>query len=89
VQNHQCHVEFLIRFTDAEIAAKATFEPLAVSALIEAGAFFSRPYGAAVVPAFTRDPGSTALHMKMKQVFDPAGVLNRGKWPLTQIVGQS
>jgi FAD/FMN-containing dehydrogenase len=47
--------------------------------LIEAGAYFSRPYGSWAGPVYARDPASREALRKVKAVFDPAGIMNPGK----------
>ena len=85
VQNHACHVELMVPF-DRDAAGAVdrmgTLEKEAVANLIGAGAFFSRPYGAARDVAFERNPIHYGLLKKIKDIFDPARVLNRGKWGL-------
>lgn len=85
IQNHACHVEFMIPFDPGqpdEVERLRRFECQAVRALSDAGAFFSRPYGAAREIAFERNPASTEVLKKMKTIFDPDRVLSPGKWGL-------
>jgi FAD/FMN-containing dehydrogenase len=49
---------------------------------MERGAFFSRPYGSVSDKIFSRNPRNTAVLKKIKGIFDPNRVLNRGKWGL-------
>jgi FAD/FMN-containing dehydrogenase len=46
---------------------------------MDAGAFFSRPYGAWADLAYGRDAATTAALRKLKAIFDPANVMNPGK----------
>ena len=83
VQNHACHVELLVPYNpgdEQDVQRAARFEARAVEKLLETGAFFSRPYGAAQDAAFGRNPQNTQLVKKIKHIFDPNKVLNRGKW---------
>jgi len=83
VQNHACHVEFMLPCTPGdpgEVDRVRRFEEEAVAALLEAGAFFSRPYGAAQGVAFRKNPGNLVLLRTVKGIFDPGRVLHRGKF---------
>jgi len=85
VQNHGCHVEFLIPFdpqSQGETERVRALEREAVARLARAGAFFSRPYGAAQEVAFQQNPLNLEILRKVKGIFDPRRVLNRGKWGL-------
>ena len=53
----------------------------AVARLLDAGAFFSRPYGTAE-RIFAKNPANFALIRQVKSLFDPNRVLHRGKWGL-------
>lgn len=82
VQNHACHMEMMTCFdpSDAEnVNRAASLEKEAVMALIDTGAFFSRPYGPADI-VFRQNPVNYKLVKKIKDIFDPNHVLNRGKW---------
>jgi FAD/FMN-containing dehydrogenase len=85
VQNHACHVEFMLPFDparDDEVDRMRGLEREAVGRLAKAGAFFSRPYGAAQDIVFAQNPIQYELQKKVKDIFDPRRVLNRGKWGL-------
>lgn len=85
VQNHACHVEFIILFDSAmKVSGERAreLEREAVRRLAAAGAFFSRPYGFAGETVFKQNPEQYALLKKVKSIFDPNRVLNRGKWDL-------
>jgi FAD/FMN-containing dehydrogenase len=85
VQNHFCHVEFLvygIGKMPTEIEKINKFEQQVVEALADAGAFFSRPYGAANDIAFNQNPTAFEILKKMKAIFDPQHIFNKGKWGL-------
>ena len=77
-----CHLEFNIYFNpqDAEDSsrAKALFDE-ASKALLEAGAFFSRPYGLWADLAYARCPDTVKALKKIKEMLDPEDILNRGK----------
>ena len=84
-QNHACHMEFIIPFSsssEVEIECMKQFERQVVSRLMEAGAFFSRPYGSAADLVWKQNPANYQLVKIVKGIFDPRGVLQRGKWGL-------
>jgi FAD/FMN-containing dehydrogenase len=56
-------------------------EEQAVARLLDAGAFFSRPYGTAD-RVFAKNPANFLLVRQVKSLFDPNRVLQRGKWGL-------
>jgi FAD/FMN-containing dehydrogenase len=64
------------------VSRMRAFEKEAVISLAEAGAFFSRPYGVSQEVAFDQNPTHHELLKKVKDIFDPGRVLNRGKWGL-------
>jgi FAD/FMN-containing dehydrogenase len=85
VQNHSCHVEFMVPFDRAgkgQTDRMRALEREAVAGLIGAGAFFSRPYGSSQDIVFGQHPIHYDLLKKVKDIFDPGRVLNRGKWGL-------
>lgn len=85
VQNHGCHVELLVPFDPGvarEVERMHQLECAAVRDLAAAGAFFSRPYGPAAELAFRANPTGLEVLKKVKDIFDPRRVLNRGKWDL-------
>jgi FAD/FMN-containing dehydrogenase len=85
VQNHACHVEFVVPFdpnSEAEAGHLKQFERQAVIRLMEAGAFFNRPYGSAAELVWAQNPANYQLMKIIKGLFDPKRVLQRGKWGL-------
>jgi len=85
VQNHGCHMEFMIPFDpgdDGYVMKMLAIETAAVDALAEGGAFFSRPYGAAEKVAFKRNRLNFDILKKIKELFDPGHILNPGKFGL-------
>ncbi len=77
-----CHLEFQIFYNPSEKAGTARAEELArdaAAAMAEAGAFFSRPHEPWIGPAYDRCPDTVYALRELKKVFDPDGVLNRGK----------
>jgi FAD/FMN-containing dehydrogenase len=85
VQNHACHVEFLVPFDPRDAGENhriLELEREAVKRLADSRAFFSRPYGSAQEIAFSQNPMNLEILKKVKQIFDPCRVLNRDKWGL-------
>jgi len=85
VQNHACHVEFVIPFdpaSEVEAGHLKQFERQAIIRLMEAGAFFNRPYGSAAELVWAQNPANYQLMKIIKGLFDPQRVLQRGKWGL-------
>jgi hypothetical protein len=82
VQNHACHVELMVPFGPAdaaEVERMRALEREAVTALVDAGAFFSRPYGAAVKIAMEKNSLNLAVLQKIKNIFDPGRALGPGR----------
>jgi glycolate oxidase len=83
VQNHTCHMEFLIPFEPSSLEQVNRMQKLerqATILLMASGAFFSRPYGSAAELVWDQNPGNTRLLRIIKGIFDPNQVLQRGKW---------
>ena len=83
VQNHACHVEFLLPYDSysiRQIEQVQKLEKQATKKLIDNGAFFSRPYGSAAEIVWNQNPRNTQLIKTIKKIFDPKNVLQRGKW---------
>lgn len=82
VQGTSCHLEFNIFYNPQNKREAAKVEELYIlagEALMTAGGFFSRPYGALTDMVYRRDAESTALLRKIKNIFDPKNVMNTGK----------
>jgi FAD/FMN-containing dehydrogenase len=82
VQGCGSHCEFTL-FYDPSSRSEAdqvkNLAGLATKSLINAGAFFSRPYGDNTQMIMNRDAASAAVLAKLKSIFDPNGVMNPGK----------
>jgi FAD/FMN-containing dehydrogenase len=82
VQGTSYHVEFNL-FYDPSNAAEAervrTLSAAATKALMDGGAFFSRPYGESARAIMNRDAASVEVLKKLKGIFDPNEVMNPGK----------
>ncbi len=77
-----CHLEFNLFYNPEDPDETARVQSLflaASAALADAGAFFSRPYGPWAEIAYERCPDTVAMLKTVKGIFDPAGVMNRGK----------
>lgn len=84
-QNHACHIEFILPFdpgSNSKIGLMKEFEKKAVIQLMDAGAFFSRPYGFAAGLVWSQNPANYQLVKNIKGIFDPRRVLQRDKWGL-------
>lgn len=76
------HVEFSLPFDPADRAQRARVAQLlerGSTALIEHGAYFSRPYGPWAEMVYSRDATSTRMLRMVKNILDPKNVLNPGK----------
>jgi FAD/FMN-containing dehydrogenase len=82
VQGTSCHCEFSLFYdpTNAgEIKKVRDLCHRASNELMDAGAFFSRPYGDWAQAVYRRDGDSTAALKKVKGIFDPNSIMNPGK----------
>jgi FAD/FMN-containing dehydrogenase len=77
-QGRTCHVELTAFATPSEAERIDAGTAELVGELIDAGAFFSRPIGAAVAPTFARCGDMVRTLQKVKAVLDPDGVLSPG-----------
>lgn len=83
VQNHACHMELMIPYQPGDLEGLDRLrkvERQATINLMEAGAFFSRPYGTAAQLVWERNPGNTSLVKSIKGIFDFRQILQRNKW---------
>jgi FAD/FMN-containing dehydrogenase len=81
-QGRVCHMEFHLYFdpSDKKAVDRADKTYQAASEkLAENKAFFSRPYGSWCDIAYARCPDTVEALRNLKGIFDPNGVLNRGK----------
>lgn len=85
VQNHACHMEFMVPYDPGSTAEVETMKKLEADLtvrLMQAKAFFSRPYGAAAHSVFKNNPANTELIRVIKGMFDPGNILSPGKFGL-------
>lgn len=82
VQGCNCHCEFNIYYDPADNNSRENVKTLfkdASIALMEKGAFFSRPYGLWADEVYKRvSPTVVESLQKVKAIFDPKNILNRG-----------
>ncbi|MGD0229588.1 MAG: FAD-binding oxidoreductase [Syntrophorhabdales bacterium] len=79
--NRASHVEFTFFHDPDDDAEKAVIAGLcreAAKALMNEGAFFSRPYGELAPIIYDRAAGYTIALKRVKKVFDPKNILNPG-----------
>ena len=82
VQGTGCHCEFNLFYDPANAAEANRVKGLtgsAVKALMDKGAFFSRPYGDNAGMIINRDAATVAVLKKLKNMFDPNYIMNPGK----------
>lgn len=81
-QGASCHCEFILpydRNKPEEVARMQQLFTKASQAMVEQGAFFSRPYGIWAKMAYERDAQTTRVLKKLKGIFDPNKIMNPGK----------
>lgn len=82
VQGTSVHCEFNLFYdpgNTAEVRSVADLSSTATRALLDKGAFFSRPYGENTRLIVNRDAASVAIFKKLKNIFDPNHIMNPGK----------
>ncbi len=72
-------IQFVLFHEDDEKEQVDKWERVLVDKLLEKGAFFSRPYFSWRRKVLRQNPVYFDVLMKIKRVFDPAGILNPGK----------
>ena len=79
--NRGCQIEMTFFYDPAKSAEKAMILELyrsASKALLEEGAFFTRPYGELAPMVYERAAGYTMALRRVKKVFDPNHIMNPG-----------
>jgi FAD/FMN-containing dehydrogenase len=79
--NRACHMEFTFFYNPADLSEKKRIADLhrdAALALLNQGAFFSRPYGELAAMMYERASGYTIVLKRLKKVFDPKNIMNPG-----------
>lgn len=82
VQGSSCHVEFNLFYDPEDERETRIVRGLATSTiqpLMNAGAFFSRPFGEAAKEIMNRDAAGVEALKRFKAIVDPVGILNPGK----------
>ena len=81
-QGVNCHCEFILPYDpniSSEVSRLQELYSRASEELINQGAFFTRPYHIWADLAFRKDEHSAHILKKIKDIFDPNGVMNPGK----------
>ena len=79
--NRACHMEFTFFYNPTNSSEKARTANLyrnAALALMNQGAFFTRPYGELASMVYERASGYTMTLRRLKKVFDPKNIMNPG-----------
>ena len=79
--NRACHMEFTFFYKTADPSEKARISDLyrnAALALLDQGAFFTRPYGELASMVYEHAAGYTMALKRVKKVFDPKNIMNPG-----------
>ncbi|HEX9909509.1 MAG TPA: FAD-linked oxidase C-terminal domain-containing protein, partial [Desulfatiglandales bacterium] len=79
--NRACHMEFTFFYNPADPLEKGRIATLyrdAALALLNQGAFFSRPYGELATMMYERASSYTMALKRLKKVFDPKNIMNPG-----------
>ncbi|AEF55405.1 MULTISPECIES: FAD-binding oxidoreductase [Marinomonas] len=79
IQGTNCHLDISLFHTDEQTTQLADIEMQLVKVLADNGGFFSRPYGKWSEDAFARNETIVPHLRRVKDIFDPAGILSPGK----------
>jgi FAD/FMN-containing dehydrogenase len=82
VQGTSCHCEFSLFYDPADEVEVNRTKDLSANVtrkLMDAGAFFSRPYGENAGMIINRDAATAAALRKVKSITDPNNIMNPGK----------
>ena len=82
VQGTSCHCEFNLFYDPDNTGEVKRIKELSNSVtekLLNAGAFFSRPYGESAAMIINRDAATAAALKKVKSITDPNNIMNPGK----------
>jgi hypothetical protein len=79
--NRACHIEFNFFYDPAnptEIEKVRSLYRESANALLNEGAFFTRPYGELASMMYERAAGYSTVLRRLKKVFDPKNIMNPG-----------
>lgn len=79
--NRACHMDFHFFYDPRSESEKALIRSInyrAAKELLNAGAFFTRPYGDLAAIMYERAAGYTAVLKRVKKLFDPNNIMNPG-----------
>jgi FAD/FMN-containing dehydrogenase len=79
--NRACHLEFHFFYDPAssgEVERAQKLNRSAATALLNAGALFTRPYGELAPMVYERAAGYTMTLRRLKKMFDPKNIMNPG-----------
>lgn len=79
--NRACHMEFTFFYDPTDLGEKARIATLyrdAALALVNKGAFFTRPYGELASMVYGRASSYSMVLKRLKKVFDPKNIMNPG-----------
>lgn len=79
IQGTSCHIDVSLFHDDSQKTMAAEIEKELVKTLADRGGFFSRPYGNWAEDAFKRNETIVPQLQKVKNIFDPAGIMSPGK----------
>ncbi len=82
IQGCNCHLEFSLNYNPEDKLATDAVRQLVKEGsevLAKMGGFFSRPYGTWSRFAFDREGMTVISQRKLKDIFDPKGIMNPGK----------
>lgn len=81
-QGASCHCEFIIPYDPKNEVYAGKAKRLYADGMFrmsELGGFFSRPYGVGGLTEVNRNPEGEKVLRKLKDIFDPHGIMNPGK----------
>ena len=79
IQGTSCHCEFNLYHEPTDKTAVEKLVTASSEKVANMGGFFSRPYPAWKDIAYRQATGTAEIQQKVKQIFDPNGILNPGK----------
>ncbi|MCC8150601.1 MAG: FAD-binding oxidoreductase [Lachnospiraceae bacterium] len=80
MQGRYCHVEYIVPYSEENKGRAKELYLSLMDAFLEAGAFFSRPYGVCTNQIFEKAPMQVTSIGKLKKMFDPQHILNPNRF---------